>query len=220
MEEKGRSFGFDQDDLVFVPFGTALSLFGREAGDQVNLRLQLESSADVPAFKDQATELLRRRHDLGPDDSDDFDIQTQDEILETTNTILAGVTGVVGGIVSIALLVGGIGIANIMLVSVTERTREIGIRKAVGARKRDILVQFLIEAITLALVGGALGILLGYGLGALAIQLIPGDLPPAHVPLWAIALAAGFSALVGVISGIYPAGKAAALDPIESLRYE
>jgi putative ABC transport system permease protein len=220
MEEKGRSFGFDQDDLVFVPFGTALSLFGREAGDQVNLQLQLEADADIPAFKDQASELLRRRHDLGPDDSDDFDIQTQDEILETTNTILAGVTGVVGGIVSIALLVGGIGIANIMLVSVTERTREIGIRKAVGARKRDILVQFLIEAITLALVGGALGILLGYGLGALAIQLIPGDLPPAHVPLWAIALAAGFSALVGVISGIYPAGKAAALDPIESLRYE
>ncbi len=220
MEERGRSLGFDQDDLVFVPFDTALTLFGREAGEQVQLRIQLEEAADVPGFKEAATELLRRRHDLAPDDSDDFEIQTQDEILESTNTILAGVTGVVAGIVGIALLVGGIGIANIMLVSVTERTREIGIRKAVGARKRDVLVQFLIEAVTLALVGGALGIALGYGLGALAIQLIPGDLPAAHVPFWAIALAAGFSALVGVISGIYPAGKAAALDPIESLRYE
>lgn len=220
MEERGRSLGFDQDDLIFVPFDTALTLFGREAGDQVQLRIQLADAADVPGFKEAATELLRRRHDLEAEESDDFQIQTQDEILESTNTILAGVTGVVAGIVGISLLVGGIGIANIMLVSVTERTREIGIRKAVGARKRDVLVQFLIEAVTLSLVGGALGIALGYGLGALAIQLIPGDLPPAHVPLWAIALAAGFSALVGVISGIYPAGKAAALDPIESLRYE
>jgi putative ABC transport system permease protein len=220
MEERGRAFGFDQDDLVFVPFDTALTLFGRDAADQVQLRIQLADAEDVAGFKDAATDLLRNRHELGEDDSDDFQVQTQDEILENTNAILAGVTGVVGGIVSIALLVGGIGIANIMLVSVTERTREIGIRKAVGARKRDIMVQFLIEAITLALVGGALGIALGYGLGALAIQLIPGDLPPAHVPLWAIVLAVGFSAFVGIVSGIYPAGKAARLDPIESLRYE
>jgi putative ABC transport system permease protein len=220
MEELGRSFGFDQDDLVFVPFDTALTLFGREAADQVQLRIQLAEALDVPGFKEAATDLLRRRHDLGPDDSDDFQIQTQDEILKSTNAILAGVTGVVGGVVGIALLVGGIGIANIMLVSVTERTREIGIRKAVGARKRDILVQFLIEAVTLALVGGGLGIAAGYGIGALVIALLPIDLPPAHVPLWAIAVAVGFSALVGIVSGIYPAGKAAALDPIESLRYE
>jgi len=220
MEERGRNFGFDQDDLVFVPFDTALTLFGREAADQVQLRIQLADASDVPGFKEAATELLRQRHSLGADESDDFQIQTQDEILESTNSILAGVTGVVGGVVGIALLVGGIGIMNIMLVSVTERTREIGIRKAVGARKRDVLVQFLIEAVTLALVGGALGILLGYGLGALVISVLPVELPPAHVPAWAIALAAGFSALVGVLSGIYPAGKAAALDPIESLRYE
>ncbi len=220
MEERGRNLGFDQDDLAFVPFDTALLLFGRDAGDQVQLRIQLEDASDVPGFKDAATELLRKRHRLGHDDSDDFQIQTQDEILDTTNSILALVTGVVGGVVGIALLVGGIGIMNIMLVSVTERTREIGVRKAVGARRRDILVQFLIEAITLALVGGAVGILAGYGLGALAVYLIPGNLPPAHVPFWAMALAAGFSALVGVVSGIYPAGKAAALDPIDSLRYE
>ena len=220
MEGRGRIFGFDQDDIVFVPFDTALTLFGRDAADQVQLRIQLASAEDVPGFKEAATELLRDRHDLGPDDSDDFQIQTQDEILEQTNTILAMVTGVVGGVVGIALLVGGIGIANIMLVSVTERTREIGIRKAVGARKRDIMIQFLIEAVTLALVGGALGIVVGYGLGAGVIAILPFELPAARVPLWAIALAAGFSAFVGVISGIYPAGKAAALDPIESLRYE
>jgi putative ABC transport system permease protein len=220
MEQRGRNLGFDQDDLVFVPFDTALTLFGREAANQVQLRIQLEGAADVPGFKEAATALLRERHHLGPDESDDFQIQTQDELLESTNAILAGVTGVVGGVVGIALLVGGIGIMNIMLVSVTERTREIGIRKAVGARKRDILIQFLIEAVTLALVGGALGVVLGYGLGALVINVLPVELPPAHVPLWAIALAAGFSALVGVLSGIYPAGKAAGLDPIEALRYE
>ena len=121
--------------------------------------------------------------------------------------------------VSIALLVGGIGIMNIMLVSVTERTREIGIRKAVGARKSDILVQFLIEAVTISLVGGLIGILGGWGLGILGAKAIPG-FPPAHVPIWAIALGFGFAALVGVFFGTYPAAKAASLDPIEALRYE
>jgi putative ABC transport system permease protein len=108
---------------------------------------------------------------------------------------------------------------NIMLVSVTERTREIGVRKAVGARRQDILVQFLIEAVTLSLVGGAIGLALGYGIGVLVAQLIP-NWPPAYVPLWAIVLAFGFSAMVGIFFGIYPAGKASRLDPIEALRYE
>ncbi len=220
LEEKGRNLGFDQDDQVQVPFDTALSLFGREAGKQVQLHMQLASTEDMDRTKDRIGRVLRRRHELTKDQPDDFLIQTQDEILDSTNAILRGVTGVVAGIVGIALLVGGIGIANIMLVSVTERTREIGLRKAVGARKRDVLVQFLIEAITLALAGGAIGIVLGYGLGAVAVRLIPGDLPPAHVPLWAILLAAGFSALVGIVFGLYPAAKAAALDPIEALRYE
>jgi len=109
---------------------------------------------------------------------------------------------------------------NIMLVSVTERTREIGTRKAVGARRQDILIQFLIEAVTLSLVGGAIGLASGYGLGALVAHLLPGDWPPAHVPLWAVGLSFGFSAVVGIFFGIYPAGKAARLDPIEALRYE
>jgi len=220
LEEKGRNLGFDQDDLVHVPFDTALSLFGREAGDQVQLHLQLRSTEDIEGSKDRLRRLLRRRHNLAEEQPNDFIIQTQDEILDATENVLRAVTGVVGGIVSVALLVGGIGIMNIMLVSVTERTREIGLRKAVGARKRDVLVQFLIEAVTLALAGGAVGIVFGYGLGAVAVRLIPGDLPPAHVPLWAILLAAGFSAVVGIVSGVYPAAKAATLDPIEALRYE
>jgi putative ABC transport system permease protein len=219
MEEKGQSLGMNVDDIVFVPFDSALTLFGRNAGDQVQLRLQAESPDVVEQVKDGITRLLRQRHNLPREQPDDFDIQTQDEILDTVNSILGGVTAVVGGVVGIALLVGGIGIMNIMLVSVTERTREIGVRKAVGARRQDVLIQFLIEAVTLSLVGGAIGLGLGYGLGVVVAKAIP-NFPPAHVPLWAVVLAFGFSAVVGIFFGIYPAAKASRLDPIEALRYE
>jgi putative ABC transport system permease protein len=173
----------------------------------------------VEPVKDSITRLLRQRHRIPSSEPDDFQIQTQDEILDTVNTILGSITAVVGGIVGIALLVGGIGIMNIMLVSVTERTREIGVRKAVGARRQDVLIQFLIEAVTLSLAGGAIGLLLGYGMGVMTAKLIP-NFPPAHVPLWAVLLAIGFSAVVGIFFGIYPAAKASRLDPIEALRYE
>ena len=219
MERKGQSLGIDVDDLVFVPFDSAVALFGRNAADQIQIRLQADSPEDVEAVKDGVTRLLRQRHKIPADQPDDFRIQTQDELLKTVGTIFANVTAVVGGVVGIALLVGGIGIMNIMLVSVTERTREIGVRKAVGARRQDILVQFLIESVTLALIGGTLGLAIGYGLGALVAQLLP-NWPPAHVPFWAVALSFGFSGLVGVFFGIYPAGKAARLDPIDALRYE
>jgi putative ABC transport system permease protein len=219
MEKKGQSLGMNVDDLAFVPFDSALTLFGRNAGDQIQLRLQADAPEHVEQVKDGITRLLRQRHRLPSDQPDDFEIQTQDEILDTVNTILGSVTAVVGGVVGIALLVGGIGIMNIMLVSVTERTREIGVRKAVGARRQDVLLQFLIEAVTLSLIGGAIGLGLGYGLGALVAKLIPG-FPPAHVPLWAVALSFGFSAVVGIFFGIYPAAKASRLDPIEALRYE
>jgi putative ABC transport system permease protein len=174
----------------------------------------------VERVKDDITQLLRQRHKIPEGESDDFEVKLQDEILSSVDSILGNVTAVVGGVVGIALLVGGIGIMNIMLVSVTERTREIGVRKAVGARRQDVLVQFLIEAVTLSLVGGGIGLALGYGMGALVSTLLPGDWPPAHVPLWAVVVAFGFSAVVGVFFGIYPAGKAARLDPIEALRYE
>jgi putative ABC transport system permease protein len=219
MEEKGQALGQDLDDLVFVPFDTALTLFGRRAGDQVQLRLKAEPDA-VAEVEEGIRRVLRRRHAIPDDDPSDFQVLKQDDLLDLYRSILGAVTAVIGGVVGVALIVGGIGIMNIMLVSVTERTREIGLRKAVGARRRDILWQFLIEAVALSLLGGVLGLALGYGLGALVIALLPIDLPPAYVPLWAVLLAFGFSAAVGVFFGIYPAGKASRLDPIEALRYE
>ena len=219
MESKGQTLGQNLDDIVLIPFDSAVALFGRNAGDQVQLRLQAASAEQVEPVRDGIVRVLRTRHHLPKGQADDFLVLVQDEILSQVTKFLSGVTAVIGGIVGIALLVGGIGIMNIMLVSVTERTREIGIRKAVGARRQDILVQFLIESVTLSLVGGALGLGLGYGIGVLAANLIP-NWPPAHVPLWAVLLAFGFSGLVGVFFGIYPAGKAASLDPIEALRYE
>ncbi len=220
MEKRGQSLGTDIDDLVFIPFDTALNLFGRNAGDQVQLRIQARSADVVDQVKDEITRLLRVRHHLAEGQPDDFEVVLQDEILKTVSKVLGGVTAVVGGVVGIALLVGGIGIMNIMLVSVTERTREIGVRKAVGARRQDILVQFLIEAVTLSVLGGVVGLALGYGIGAGVAAILPGEWPPAHVPVWAVLLAFGFSVAVGVFFGIYPAGKASRLDPIEALRYE
>jgi len=219
MEKKGQNMGMDFDDIVYIPFSSAVSLFGRNVADQIQIRLQAANPESVEQVKDGITRLLRQRHKIPSEEPNDFEIQTQDEILNTVNKILGSVTAVVGGVVGIALLVGGIGIMNIMLVSVTERTREIGVRKAVGARRQDVLIQFLIEAVTLSLIGGAIGLALGYGLGALAAKAIPG-FPPAHVPLWAVAIAFGFSAGVGIFFGIYPAAKASRLDPIEALRYE
>ncbi|MCP3956748.1 MAG: FtsX-like permease family protein [bacterium] len=220
MEERGQSLGTDQDDQVFLPFDTALTLFGRRAGDQVALSLQAESVEVVDRVKDGIERVLRARHRIPDGQPDDFLVILQDEILSTVNSILGGVTAVIGAVVGIALLVGGIGIMNIMLVSVTERTREIGLRKSVGARRQDILIQFLIEAIILSLVGGVIGLALGYGTGVVVASALPGDWPSAHVPLWAVALAFGFCTFVGVTFGIYPASKAARLDPIEALRYE
>jgi putative ABC transport system permease protein len=220
FEKRGQSLGTDVDDLVFIPYDTALQIFGRAAGDQVQLRMQAESTDVVEQVKDGITQLLRQRHKIPKNDPDDFQVMLQDEILKTVGSVLGYVTAVVGGVVGIALLVGGIGIMNIMLVSVTERTREIGVRKAVGAKRQDVLVQFLIEAVLLSLVGGVIGLGLGYGLGVAVSAILPGDWPAAHVPLWAVALALGFSGVVGVFFGIYPAGKASRLDPIEALRYE
>ncbi|HZF10565.1 MAG TPA: ABC transporter permease [Thermoanaerobaculia bacterium] len=219
-EKKGQAMGMNLDNMVFLPFDSALTLFGRRAGDQIQLRMQAQGSEVVDEVKDGIIRLLRQRHKIAKGDPDDFQVLVQDEILGLVKRILGSVTAVVGGVVSIALLVGGIGIMNIMLVSVTERTREIGVRKAVGARRQDVLLQFLIEAVTLSLLGGCLGLALGFGLGTGIAKILPGDWPPAHVPLWAVGLAFGFSALVGIFFGIYPAGKASRLDPIDALRYE
>jgi putative ABC transport system permease protein len=220
MEEKGQQLGRDMDDEIFLPLDSAVALFGRESADHVEIHIQAVDAGAVERVRDGIKQVLRRRHRLAAGQPDDFEVVVQEELVAKISGFLGNVTAIVAGIVAISLVVGGIGIMNIMLVSVTERTREIGVRKAVGARRRDILVQFLIEAVTLSLGGGAVGLLLGYGLGALVVAAVPVKLPPAHVPLWAMALAAGFSALVGIFFGIYPAGKAARLDPIVALRYE
>ena len=219
MEKQGEVFGRDNDKLVLIPITTARDLYGERSFRQILLEFQAKSPEVVELAKDQITDVLRARHGLPEGTKDDFWVALQSELLETTGSILGTITWVIGAVVGIALVVGGIGIMNIMLVSVTERTREIGVRKAMGARRGDILVQFLIEAITLSLLGGVVGVLLGWGLGILGAKAIPG-FPAAHVPLWAVGLGFGFAGLVGVISGTYPAYKAATLDPIDALRYE
>jgi putative ABC transport system permease protein len=222
MEKKGGSFGNDQDDLILIPFSTATVVYGTENMRKLVLAFQMAEGADIELAKDQVREVLRARHRLKPDQKDDFRILAQEEILSTISKVLGSITLILGGVVGVALLVGGIGIMNIMLVSVTERTREIGVRKSIGARRRDILVQFLIEAITLSALGGVIGIVGGFLL-ANGVRLILSrwtELPPVHTPLWAVLTAVVFCGFLGVIFGVVPAAKASKLDPIEALRYE
>lgn len=219
LEPKGDILGQSQDNRVMIPYSTMSSLQGNRLEPDIQVMLTIANLDELENITQTITRLLRNAHNLGTDDDDDFRIQTADQLQDTFNSILNNVTVVMGGIVGISLLVGGIGIMNIMLVSVTERTREIGICKAVGAKRHHILLQFLLEALVLCLLGGLVGLAIGYGLGALAASFIPG-FPSAYTPWWAIALALGFSAVVGVVFGILPAAKAANLDPISSLRYE
>lgn len=218
IEPKGQLLGQSQDNFVILPYSTMRSLIGNQVQPDIQILLNVASNADLELLQQRIRNLLRRAHGL-TDQDDDFQIQTAEQLADTVNSILGSVTVVMGGIVSISLLVGGIGIMNIMLVSVTERTREIGICKAIGARRYQILLQFLFESAFLCIIGGIIGLLIGYGIGAGAAALIPG-FPAAHVPLWAIFLAIGFSALIGIVFGIVPAAKAASLDPIEALRFE
>jgi putative ABC transport system permease protein len=222
MEKKGGSFGNNQDDVVLIPFSTAAVLYGSDNMRKLVLAFQMEEGSDLDLAKEQVREVLRARHRLKAEDKDDFRILAQEEILKTTSSILGGVSMVMGGIVGIALLVGGIGIMNIMLVSVTERTREIGIRKSIGARRQDVLIQFLIEAVVLSGLGGLVGVVGGFLMANLARFIIGRwtDLPPVHTPLLAIVGAFVFCAVIGILFGIYPAAKASKLDPIEALRYE
>ena len=217
LEAKGNMMGENQDKVVIIPYTTALKMspvmryfapFMVEAAGE-------ESVEDCSL---QITRVLRERHELRPGVPNDFRILRQDEFLRDFERIKIIATSVLAGIVGISLIVGGIGIMNVMLVSVTERTREIGLRKSVGGRRRDILAQFLTEAVVLATVGGAVGIALGYGLCAFA-SLHP-SMVKVSVPIWAVLLALGFSAGVGVVFGIIPAFKAAILHPIDALRHE
>jgi putative ABC transport system permease protein len=221
-EAKGGSGFSNQDDLVMVPMTTAQVRLLRRTRDTVDMiMVQAISPDDVSAASDQVGAILRSRHKT-PIGQDDFTIFTQEDFLETARSITNILTIFLGGIAAISLLVGGIGIMNIMLVSVTERTREIGLRKAVGARKLDIMLQFLTESALLSIIGGLIGILLGWGLGKLVGAIAAAadaDLTPA-VSLGAVLLATLFSAAVGLFFGLYPAKRAADLEPVEALRYE
>jgi putative ABC transport system permease protein len=218
LEKLGKMFGFDQDDYILLPYNTTQALLGGAEEPDIMISLQVGNTKKLDTVKQHIKNLLRRSHNLSKDKGDDFKITTSEQMLETVNKITASTTMVLAGVVGISLLVGGIGIMNIMLVSVTERTREIGIQKALGATRVDILLQFLIEAVFLCLLGGLIGLALGYGVGALISTLI--DLPSAQVPMWAILLSFGFSVSVGLLFGIIPAAKASNLDPIDALRYE
>ncbi len=227
LESKGGSGAFSQDDVALVPITTAQKrLFGAQRSGGVGTRVStIFVSAASPAQLNpaiaQITEVLRDRHKT-TFQTDDFTITTQKDILAVFDQIMGLLTTFLGAIAGISLLVGGIGIMNIMLVSVTERTREIGIRKAVGAKRRDILVQFLVEAVVLSLFGGIGGIALGWAFGQVINALKIGSPNPliTIVTPDAVLLAVGFSAAVGLFFGIYPASRAAALHPIDALRYE
>ncbi len=218
-EPQGSMFGFSRDEFVLMPYSTMESIIGHLIQPDIRILMEVNDISKIEEIKVNIKRLLRKQHGLLQTEDDDFKIQTSEQLTEGISNIIDTMTIVLGGIVSISLLVGGIGIMNIMLVSVTERTKEIGICKAIGAKRHHILLQFLIEAIALSLLGGIIGIAIGYGLGALASAMIPG-FPPANVPFWAVAVAFGFSAFVGVLFGILPAAKAANLDPIDALRYE
>ena len=217
IEEKGSFAGESQDDLVLIPHTTALKMYP-VLRDFVIILTEAVDEEAVPEAVSEITRILRSRHDLKPGQPNDFTVETQDQFLNFMNNVKTYATSALGGIVGISLLVGGIGIMNVMLVSVTERTREIGLRKSVGARRRDIMLQFLTEAVVLSTVGGAIGIVLGYSIGHVA-SLHP-SMVEVSVPAWAVALAIGFSAGVGIIFGIIPAFKAAILHPIDALRHE
>ena len=217
LASKGQSGGGqDQDDVAFAPFTTVMKkIRGITFIQQV--QVSAASSAEVPMVADRIASLLRTRHKIQPGDPDDFMVRTIEEMANVRKEATQTMTALLASIAGVSLLVGGIGIMNIMLVSVTERTREIGLRMAIGARGRDVLLQFLVEAVVLSLFGGGIGIALGVGLSQ-GVTLWQGW--PTAVSTDAVAIAFGFAAAIGVFFGFYPARKAAALDPIDALRFE
>ena len=217
MAPKGQAaMGDDQDDTIFAPYTTVQKKLMGIAFIQ-NITVSAMSAGETRTVADSIALLLRARHKIEPGEGDDFTVRTLEEMADIRTQAMGTMTTLLAGIAGVSLIVGGIGIMNIMLVSVTERTREIGIRMAIGARSRDVLLQFLVEAVVLSLLGGGIGIALGFGLAEGMSRFLAW---PTKVPADAVAMAFGFAAATGVFFGFYPAQKAARLHPIDALRYE
>ena len=220
LEKKGSFLGGDADNILIIPISTFDEMFPQVkngGGDTIHIATVPKDPKRMYDMMDQEVAILRARRGLKANQPNDFAIFTSEAQLKTFQQITGGIAGAMILIAAIALLVGGVGVMNIMLVSVTERTREIGIRKALGATRKDIAMQFLVEAISLTGVGGAVGIALGLGI-AMLVRLVFDF--PAAAPLWSVALGFGVSSAIGLIFGLWPAMKAASQDPIEALRYE
>ena len=217
LAPKGQQFGGqDQDDVIIVPYTTAQARLNNNV--RIGMILANTSSPeDIPAAMQEMRAIMRESHKIAEGEDDDFTIRNQDELAEVAQGTTKVMSALLAAVASISLLVGGIGIMNIMLVSVTERTREIGIRMALGARGSDVLTQFLVESVVLSLFGGLIGIVLGF-VGAAVLGRLTGW--NTITPPGAVLMAVGFSAAVGVFFGFYPARQAAALNPIQALRYE
>ena len=217
LAAKGQTAGgSDQDDVILVPYTTAQTrLAGRSFIGQI--LAGTASAADIPGAQEEIRAIMRESHRLGEGENDDFTVRNQDELADAASGTTQVMSMLLAAIASISLVVGGIGIMNIMLVSVTERTREIGIRMAIGARGSDVLTQFLVESVVMSVLGGVTGLAAGFGGAALLGSLTGWS---TAVPPEAVLVAVGFSAAVGVFFGYYPARKAAALNPIQALRYE
>jgi putative ABC transport system permease protein len=217
LTSKGQTgVGQDQDDVIYTPFTTVQKKLRGITFIQ-NVTVSASAADTIRDTADGIAALLRNRHKIQPGDLDDFMVRTLEDIAAVRTEATRTMTALLASIAGVSLLVGGIGIMNIMLVSVTERTREIGLRLAIGARGADVLLQFLVEAVVLSLLGGSIGIGLGYGLSRSLTQFLDW---PTYVSLQAVLVAFGFAAGIGIFFGFYPARKASALDPIEALRYE
>jgi putative ABC transport system permease protein len=214
-EKKGSVFGQSQDEFAIVPLGTFAKMFGSRFGLQIIVKPRTPELVQ-PAM-DDATVAMRIARRLRPREPDNFGMFTSETLLNVYRQMTAGIFAVLVGVVALSLVVGGIVIMNIMLMVVSERTREIGLRKALGARRRDIIWQILTESVTLSTLGGVIGILLGFALALVISRLTP---LPAAVQVWSVAIGIGITALVGLFFGLYPAIRAARLDPIEALRRE